>query len=146
MKRLAIAFLLVAAACSGNHKKDSTGAGSGVEILAKKIVVSWGIQQKAAAADVFLQTTDETGKQVSHPLGAFDGQCATTKPADEMKAITGVRCMAGATGIELHAVPANGEIIILRMRVDDGVTPDPMAREELTRVKVPTGSAVEAAA
>ena len=35
------------------------------------------------------------------------------------------------------------EIIVLKMRVDDGVTPDPMAREEVTRVKVPTGIAIE---
>jgi hypothetical protein len=148
MKHFALAILLVAAACSGKGKKDTTGSGSGSggPPLAKKIVVTWGIQQQTAAAELFLQTTDETGKQVSHPLGKVDGTCETVTPAEDMKALSGVRCMAGSTGTELHAVWNSGEIIILKMRVDAGVTPDPMAREELTRIDVPNGAAVEAGA
>ena len=144
MKRLAIAILLVAA-CSGKSKTGTgTTAGSGSAVLAKKIVVTWGIQQKASGADVFLQTTDETGKQVSHPLGSYQGQCQVIKPVEEMRAATGVNCSVDSAGTELHAVVSDGEIIVLKMSVQVGVTPDPMAREEVTRVKAPSGAAIEA--
>ena len=142
MKRLALAILLVAA-CSGKGKQEKTGAGSGV--YAKKVVVTWGIQPKGSAAEVFLQTTDEIGKQVSHPIGTFEGECKVIKPAAEMKAVTGVNCTAsGSQGIELHAVVNAPQIIVLKMKVELGVTPDPMAREEISRVAVPSGAAIEA--
>jgi hypothetical protein len=35
------------------------------------------------------------------------------------------------------------DVVILKMRTDSG-TPDPMAREEIQRVKIPGGAAVEA--
>lgn len=144
MKRFAIAILLVAA-CSGSGKKGTTtGEGSATVIYAKKLVVHWGITQQASSGEVFLQTTDETGKQTSYPVGTYEGQCETITPAPEMKAVSGVRCMDGATGVELHAVTTREDIIVLKMKVDDGVTPDPMAREEVMRVTVPTGIGVEA--
>ena len=148
MKRLA--FILLVAACSGKSKPASTttGAGSGSgssAIYAKKLVVSWGISPADGKADVFLQTTDETGKQVSHALGNFPGECRVIKPADEMKAVTGVSCLVSGSGIELHATVVNDEIIVLKMPVQSGQTPDPMAREEVLRFKAPGGAAVEAA-
>src|SRR3954465_13331579 len=98
MKRFALAIVLVAA-CGGKSKPASTtagtGSGSGSAIYAKKMVVSWGISPSGTSADVFLQTTAETGKQVSHPLGTFAGECRVIKPAEEMKAVTGVNCTAG---------------------------------------------------
>lgn len=150
MKRFAIAILLVAA-CSGKSKPASTtaagsGSGSGsAAIYGKKMVVSWGISPDSGKADVFLQTTDETGKQVSHELGNFEGECRVIKPADEMKAVTGVSCLKDGNGIELHATVVNDEIIVLKMPVQSGVAPDPMAREEVLRFKAPGGSAIEAA-
>ena len=60
-----------------------------------------------------------------------------------MKAVSGVRCKAGATGFELHAVTTRQRDHRREVRVDDGVTPDPMAREEVLRVKVPTGIGIE---
>ena len=148
MKRLALAFVLVAA-CSGKAKQDTaepagSDSGSAKPIYAKKVLVSWGIEQQGASANVFLQTTDETGKQVSHPVGTYAGQCAVTTPAPEMKAVIGVTCKDGATGTELHVVFQDPDIIVLKMRIDDGVTPDPMAREEVTRVKAPLGASVSA--
>ena len=147
MKRLA--FILLVAACSGKSKPASTaGAGSGsgsAAIYAKKMVVSWGISPTDGKADVFLQTTDETGKQVSHALGNFPGECRVIKPADDMKAVTGVSCLQGGNGIELHATVSSDEIIVLKMAVQSGQTPDPMAREEVLRFKAPGGAAVEAA-
>lgn len=146
MKRLVIAILL-AAACSGSkQKQDTTTAGSGTDVvLAKKIVVSWGISPKGSSSEVFLQTTDETGKQVSYPIGTYPGTCQVIKPAEEMKAATGVNCTAGSSGIELHAVVSAPEIIVLSLKVQLGTAPDPMAREEVTRIKVPAGAAIEAA-
>jgi hypothetical protein len=150
MKRLApaLAFALIAA-CSGKPKQETqepTGSGD-VEpkpIYAKKILVSWGIEQQGSSANVFLQTTDETGHQVSHPVGTFAGTCTVTTPAPEMKAVIGVSCKDGATGWELHLVFQDPDLIVLKMRVDDGVTPDPMSREEVTRVKAPLGASVSA--
>src|SRR5260221_7511005 len=134
MKRLAIVIGLVAA-CSSGQKKP-TGAGSGSAIYAKKLVLGWGFQNNAGKTDVFLQTTDEKGAQVSYPLGTFDGECKSISPAAEMKAITGVAC----PGIELHAVVQDPDVVILKMRTDSGGTPDPMAREEIPRVQIPGGA------
>jgi hypothetical protein len=51
--------------------------------------------------------------------------------------------MAGSEkGVELDAVINSGEIIVLRLDVQVGVTPDPMSRTEIMRVKAPAGSAV----
>jgi hypothetical protein len=150
MKRLAIAFLSVAvfAACSGKSKGGTTttgeGSGSGsAAIYGKKYVVSFGITQSASSAEVFLQTTDETGHQVSHPLGTFAGQCQLIKPAEDMKAVSGVNCTSTGSekGLELDAVISGSEIIILKLDVQVGVAPDPMARTEVTRVRAPAGSA-----
>ncbi|HUS29044.1 MAG TPA: hypothetical protein VMZ53_11050 [Kofleriaceae bacterium] len=149
MKRSAIAFLAMAslAACSGKSKNGSTtdGEGSGsAAIYAKKYVVSFGMTQAASSAEIFLQTTDETGKQISHPLGTFDGQCQVIKPAEDMKAVTGVSCTQTGSdhGIELDAVIIGGEIVVLKLETHVGVAPDPMARTEVTRIKAPVGSAV----
>ena len=146
MKRFALAIVLVAA-CGGKSKPATTtaGTGSGSAIYAKKMVVSWGISPSGSSADVFLQTTDETGKQVSHPLGTFAGECRVIKPAEDMKAVTGVNCTAGDKGIELHATVVADEIVVLKMNVQLGVAPDPMAREEILRFKAPAGSSIEAA-
>ncbi len=158
MARLVIALALVAA-CSGTarngtgqnelDRKDRTGSAGSGEVAApgaKKLAVSWGIEQHGGAADVFLATTDETGKQVSHPLGTYRGVCSVITPAREMNAVTGVGCRDGATGTELHAIVEHGQeeqIIVVKLRVDEGVKQDPMAREEVTRIKVPLGAKVQ---
>ena len=153
MMRLSNAFvvlvLVVTAACSGKSKSSSTtGAGSGSAssgpVLAKVVHLSWGIQQGTTSAEMFLQTTDETGRQVSHPLGTFKGTCSANTPAPEMKAIIGALCKEGGLGTELHAVVQGSQIIVLKMRADEGVPADPMAREEVTRIGFPTGAAVDA--
>jgi hypothetical protein len=143
MTRLVItlAFLV---SCSGGAKTGST-TGSGDPIIAKRVAISWGIEKQGEMADIFLATTDETGKQVSHPLGRYKGACSVIVPAKEMNAISGVACRTGGTGTELHAVVQRGEdVVILKLGIDPGVTPDPMAREEVTRVTVPLGAKIEA--
>jgi hypothetical protein len=147
MKRLAIAFLVLAA-CSGKSKQSATTAGTGsgdgsAALYAKKWLVSFGITQGTSSAEVFLQTTDETGKQVSHALGTYAGTCQVIKPAAEMNALTGLNCTAGNKGVELDAVHSVDEIVVLKLDVEIGVTPDPMARTEVTRIKVPSGASVE---
>jgi hypothetical protein len=140
--KLAIA-LVVMAACSGNSKGPEA-PGSGAAIYAKKMSVSWGFQTNGRGTDVFLQTTDETGKQISYPLGTFDGHCNVITPAAEMSAITGVGCEYGPSGTELHAVVKGDDVIVVKLKVDSGVKADPMAREEIKRVTAPIGAKIEA--
>lgn len=149
MKALVLAIVLVAA-CSGKSKQETTTAGSdtGSAIFAKKVAIGFGITQNGSSAEVFLQITDETGKQTSYPVGTYDGTCQSIAPGPEMKALAGVRCTSTtSTGsTELHAVAADTEIVVLELHVEDGLEPDPMAREEVTRVKVPPGAAILPAA
>ena len=137
MKRLAIVIGLVAA-CGGGQK-PATGAGSGSDIYAKKVSLGWGFQAEGQTTSVYLQITDETGRQVSHPILSFQGACKPISPAAEMKAITGCAC----TGFELHAVVEGSDIVIMKARTDQGPA-DAMTREELTRIKAPDGAAIEA--
>ena len=138
---IALAFL---AGCGG--AKPAATATGGPPILAKKVAVSWGIERaNAEMEDIFLATTDETGKQVSHPLGRYKGDCAVVTPLKMMNAVSAVDCRTGGTGTELQAVIQNGEsIVVFKLGIDQGVTPDPMAREEVTRVEVPRGAKIEA--
>ena len=151
MVRLVIALALVTA-CSGrsgiasgpSDPGKAAGSGEVAAPAAKKFAVSWGIAPHGSATDLFLATTDETGKQVSHPLGTYPGVCSVITPAPEMNAVTGVGCRDGATGTELHAIVERGtEVVIVKLHVDEGVKRDPMAREEVTRIKVPLGAKVQ---
>ena len=152
MTRLVIALASAALAlgCSGTAKQDTTtttGSGTGSNepaTLTKKVMVSWGISPVGEMADVFLATTDETGKQVSHSIGRYKGTCSVFAPAKEMNAITGVQCKAGGGGTELHLVVKGGEeLIVLQMPFTEGAPQDPMNRKEITRVKVSLGIAIE---
>ena len=143
MTRLAITLALLGS-CSGAANTGSK-AGPGEPVIAKKVALSWGIEKQGELADIFLATTDETGKQISHPLGRYKGACTVITPAKEMNAVTGVACRTGGTGTELHAVIQRGEdVVILKLGIDPGVTPDPMARQEILRVTVPPGAKIEA--
>jgi len=144
--------LVVVAACNRAARTGTTAAagpvgesGDTAPVVAKKVAVSWGFEKHGEMSDVFLATTDETGKQVSHPLGRYKGECSVITPAPEMNAVSGVACRTGATGTELHAVIQNGvNIVILQLGINEGVKQDPMAREEVTRVQVPLGAKIEA--
>ncbi len=148
MTRLLMSLVLIAA-CSGSKKSAGTGpgSGSGTPVLAKKLVLSWGITPKGEFGEIYLASTDETGKQLSTSVGTYKGTCVPFKPAKEMNAITGVQCTTpGGGGTELHAVVQGGEeIVVLQMGINPGQTPDPMSRQEVTRLKIPLGIAVEAA-
>ena len=150
MTRVVILLALISTgglvACGGAQQPAPTGE----PMIAKKVDVSWGIEKHPETgepmADVFLATTDETGKQVSHSLGRYKGECTVITPAPDMNAPTGVACRTGATGTELHAVVQHGdEIVVLKLGVDGGVKPDPMAREVVTTIKVPLGAKIEVA-
>ncbi|HLL22747.1 MAG TPA: hypothetical protein VK427_11475 [Kofleriaceae bacterium] len=150
---MSMSIVLAAAACSGGSKSASTGpseatagSGSGPALLVKKIVLSWGITARGELAEVFLATTDETGKQVSHNVGAYKGTCTAFKPAPEMNAITGVKCVTGGGGTEIHATVQGGEeIVVLQGGTEGTRAPDPMARTQVTRIKIPLGISVDAA-
>jgi hypothetical protein len=145
MSRIVITLALLVS-CSSAAKRESTTGGDNVPVvMAKKVAVSWGITKVGEMADIFLATTDETGKQVSHSLGRYKGECSVIAPPKEMNALSGVACRTGGTGTELHAVVQNGEdVVVLKMGIDEGVKPDPMAREEVIRVSVPRGAKIEA--
>src|SRR5512140_1536794 len=144
MTRLVITLALLGA-CSGAAKTGSKAGPSEPPVIAKRVALSWGIEKQGELADIFLATTDETGKQVSHPLGRYKGDCTVITPAKEMNAVTGVACRTGGTGTELHAVIQGGQdVIVLKLGIDPGVTPDPMGREEILRVTVPPGAKIEA--
>ncbi|HEX2689196.1 MAG TPA: hypothetical protein VHN14_21390 [Kofleriaceae bacterium] len=143
MVRLVITLALLGS-CSSTAKTGSTTGTREPPVMAKRVALSWGIEQHGETADIFLATTDETGKQISHPLGRYKGECTVMRPAREMNAVTGVACRTGGTGTELHAVIQRGqEVVILKLGIDPGVTPDPMAREEVMRVTVPLGAQIE---
>jgi len=144
MTRLVIVLVVViATSCSGKNKKPTTGE----PVLARRLAVGWGFQPaETEMTDVFLATTDETGKQVSTQVGRYKGTCTQITPAKEMNALTGASCTtAGGGGTELHAVVRPDEIIVMQMGITPGATPDPMSREQVTAVKIPLGIAVEAA-
>jgi hypothetical protein len=148
MTRSMIALVACAliAACPAGKQGGTAGPGSSEPPLQpRKLLVSWGITQEGDLADIFLATTDETGKQVSHQIGRYKGRCERITPAPEMNALTGVACVTGGGGTELHAVRRADEIVIVQMGTMPGTAPDPMGREEVTRVKIPTGVAVEIA-
>jgi len=138
-----VAAALLAACPAGG--KGPAGSGSSAALPAKKLQLSWGISQEGDLSDIYLATTDETGKQVSHQVGRYKGKCETFVPAKEMNALTGVSCVTGGGGTEIHAVHRADEIVIVQLGTTPGVAPDPMAREEVTRVKIPVGIAVEVA-
>jgi hypothetical protein len=143
VKWLAIACVL--AACGG-QQTTGAGAGSGSAVMyAKKVVVEWGIHTSDAdktKTDVFLQTNDDQGRQISYPVGTYDGECREFHPAPEMGAVSGVACSVGPNIVEIHAVIHDEDIIVLRLKSDPQHPPDPMAREEVTRVKIPRGTGI----
>jgi hypothetical protein len=141
--RFALA-LVVIAACggAGKHAANGAGSGSGPALYAKKMSVGWGLVADNGKTDVFLETTDETGRQTSYPVGSYPGDCRRTKPAPQLKAATGVECMAGDI-VELDAVIDGEQVIVVREHYAYGQEPDPMAREEVTRVSAAPGAAIE---
>ncbi len=141
MKTIALALVSLAACGGKAQPKPGAGSGSGMALYAKKLSVGWGIRPNGAQNDLFLQTTDETGKQTSYPLGTYPPNCQVTKPAPEMKAVTAIAC---SQGWELDAVVSGDQVVVLKGQTTGGAAPDPMAREEITRVSAP-GAAIEAA-
>jgi len=152
MHRVVILLGLAAAACgsapptSPSGSGTRTGAAGGPAIYAKKISLSWALQPSGSGTEVFLQTTDETGKQVSYSLGTFEGNCTPRTPAAAMKAVMGLACGGAASPIELHAVVHDREVVVLKLAdPGPGHQADPMSRQEIHRIIVPSGAGIEVA-
>jgi hypothetical protein len=147
---LAVALASVAGAALGGcprppPDRPAAGGGSAPEpIRVQRAILSWGISPVGELADIYLAITDETGKQVSHPIGRYKGACQPIVPGPEMGALTGVACVTGGGGTELHAVRRGAEIIVVVLGTMPGVAPDPMAREPVKRVAIPVGAVVDA--
>lgn len=141
MKSFAV---LVALAACGAPQIAPAGGGSDTAPYAKKVLVEWAMHASddGKRTDVFLQTSDDQGQQVSYPVGSYDGECRQFHPAPEMGAVSGVACSVGPNIVELHAVIRDEDVIVLRMRSDPAHPPDAMAREEVTRVKIPRGTGI----
>lgn len=137
--------LVVIAACggAGKHAANGAGSGSGPALYAKKMSVGWGLVANGDKTDVFLETTDETGRQTSYPVGTYPGDCRRITPAASLKAATGVACSTSSDVVEVDAVIDEEQVIVVREHYAPGGTPDPMAREEVTRVTAPGGAAIE---
>jgi hypothetical protein len=144
MTRLVFASALAClVACGGAQPKTSSAGGT--PVVAKRVSVSWGISPDGEMADLYLQTTDETGSQQSHELGRYKGTCAPATAAPEMNALTALDCKAGNGGTELQVVLHGGdELVIMQLGFTDGTKPDPMERQEVKRIKVPLGAKIEA--
>ena len=147
MSRVAALVIAIAcgSACSGKSSSTTTPGGATV-IVAKKMRISWGVSPMGNGSDVYLASTDETGGQVSHSVGHYAGTCAAASAAPAMKALMTVMCQSpDGGGDEIDAVVRDGEVIILHVRFESGITPDPMGRERVTSIPIPIGTAVEVA-
>lgn len=140
MHRLAVTLAIASLWACGGPAKPTTAQPPPIP---KRIALSWGQEQHGESTDVFLQLTDETGKQVSYPVGTYPGVCTVKEPAPEMNAQIGMACLAPGKDTELHAVVQKDEVIVLKLKLDGGIAPDPMAREEVKRVKAPGGAAIQ---
>lgn len=135
-----LAFALALFAC-GPKKPETTAKGP--PPIPKRVAVSWGQERHDAQTEVFLQLTDETGKQVSQSVGSYPGTCTVKEPAADMNAQLAIACVDGDKNTELHGVIQRDEVIILKLVLDGGAKPDPMSRQEVTRVKAPGGAAIQ---
>ncbi len=143
------AIAAAAIACAGCPKSNQesttvkTGSGTGLSNLVKKTVVSWGFSPAGDSTDVYLATTNETGSVTSHPVGRYFGTCEKFTAPEDMHALIAAKCAGpDLAGVELHAVKQGNVIVVMKM---SHATADPMAREEVTRITIDLGAAIEAA-
>ena len=147
MSRLTALMIAMAcgAGCSGKATSTTTPGGT-TEIRAKTMRLSWGVSPAGDGSDVYLASTDETGGQVSHSVGHYAGTCEAGAGAPAMKALMTVMCKSpDGGGDEIDAVVRNSEVIVLHVRFESGIAPDPMGRERVTSIPVPIGTGVEVA-
>lgn len=144
MMRFTLAIVAIAA-CGGKGKPATPpGAGSaGPALYAKKLAVGWGLVADGAKTDVFLEATDETGSQKSYAVGSYPGDCRRIKPAPQLAAAMAVTCTTDRDVVELDAVIDHQQVIVVREHYAPGATPDPMSRQEVTRISAPGGAAIE---
>jgi len=148
MRHAVIAIALLATVgckkSGGTTTPDGDGDGGA---RAKRVTLAWGLQHAGGSAEVYLQATDERGHQISHPLGKFEGACNELVPVPPTmgSSLLAVACKSGPTGWQLDVIPRNGLLIVMKLRIDDGVQPDPMNAEQLAEISVPPDAKIEAA-
>jgi hypothetical protein len=113
----------------------------------KRVLLAWSLEPlpSGARTKVFLTTTDEMGRAVSHPVGDFDGTCTDVGAIELYRATLAVTCGQAGRGVQLHAVAGRGEVLILAMDIAEGTDPDPMARRQVARIETPIDAAISAA-
>ncbi|MBL0220994.1 MAG: hypothetical protein IPQ07_44880 [Myxococcales bacterium] len=145
MTRLAIAFAPAAVVgCSGSAKPTTTSGGSGTPMLAKKVSVS-GIPAAGRYGGPLPPDHGRdrcAGQPRARPMEKH--LCGRHRGRRDERADRG-GLPDRRHGRELQAVQHGGdEIIVMKLGIDEGVAPDPMAREEVKRIKVPLGAKIEA--
>jgi hypothetical protein len=147
MKRAALIAVVVAiaAACPSKDKKEPDKPD---DRPARRAMLAWSTEPAGSTATkVYLSITDETGSSIVYPIDqTFPGTCTDVGPIEMYKAIIALTCLDDESGHQLHAVAMGGDaVVVMRMPVAAGQEPDPMARDEILRVKVPLGAKIEKA-
>jgi hypothetical protein len=150
----ALAAVLGAAAC-GSRQTQTRGDRAADEPAAdepaapapvKRVHLAWSLEPLPSGTQtkVYLTTTDEMGRAVSHPVGDFDGTCTDVGGIELYRAVIAVTCGASGRGIQLHAVAGRGEVLVMAMDVAEGTEPDPMARRQIARIETPFDAGIAA--
>lgn len=142
---LSLLLTVVAVACGGATTPVPEQGPSGV---ARRAAVAFAAADATRPGsdvrrvDVFLAVTDERGHTSSHPLGNFEGDCRTVPANRENQSIAAMQCWQTGRGFLLEAIADRGEVLVVSLPLAEGIPPDPMAREEVTRVRVEPGAAI----
>ncbi|MDB4952449.1 MAG: Cobalt-zinc-cadmium resistance protein CzcA [Myxococcales bacterium] len=86
-------------------------------------IPTWNFKDRGNQVDVALQTSDENGQQIQHPLGVFAGPCTAGKPDPATLA----RATCGT--IELTAVARGDEIAAMK-------GPEELARFRALKIRI----------
>lgn len=126
---------------SGSSSPDGTDRAPG----GRRVIFSFGTSPQGKSTDVYLAMTDERGAQTSRALGTYAGTCAPATAAPAMEAMLALDCKDGATGWELQLIDRRDRVLVLKLRLDDGVKPDPMGRDPIDEIVVPPGAGIDVA-
>jgi hypothetical protein len=151
MNRSVLVLIVTAlAACGGTRASGKTTSGdsaaNGDLEVVKHVVTHFGTEAVRDQLKIWLSLTDETGAVNSYPLEEIHAAECSAEEGGEMKALGTLRCAARDNDkvqkvANYIAVARQGEIILLRQKIDDA-TGDWGEYVELKRLTIPAGSGV----
>ncbi len=148
LAKVSVGALAVAAlGCGGKAATGTTEPTDGTPVKIKRVTLSFtstdatpmGATAKKSA--VYLQLIDENGQTVSHQLGTFEGTCTAAVPAASV--LAAMRCWSGDHGADLGVTAQRNQILVTRLWLQEGVTPDPFAIAEISRLSVELGTKID---